>query len=329
MARPRLAKNKEEIENVPSDQPVQIELEEKIVEIEPKVEAQEEKKEEKQEEKRDSSALEKRIQELELAEKTNKEALESERRRADEAQRRQVEYQGQSVQHQRDAEQAQYDAILNAIEASRVESENAQAIIEAAGANGDYKAQAEAYGRLARAAANIAKLEDGKLAYEARIESAKTEPQGDRFENAISGMPDNVKTWVRARPEYMTDPRKNSKMQAAHWDALDAGKSFGSQGYLDEVEMILGLKERPKKVEQKEEKDDEDTVVMQAPPTRDVASPTTGKPKSSRITLTAMEREMARLSMPDRPAAEAELEYARQKMVMAEHKANGMYRESN
>jgi len=344
MARPRIVRTKEEADAIPIDQPVQIALTDDS-DVETRQQQESENRDEKarqpeakdqqvvdsvdkdDESRPDVSALQKRIEELERAEKLAKERFEAEQKRADEAERKRSEIQTESGRFQEEALQAQYDAIVNALEASRAEAEAAERLLERAEFDADPKAKSDAYRKLARAEANITRLEDGKAAYEARLQAERAKqkadvPRVDTFEQAIANMPPLVKDWMRAHPDYMTDPRKNAKIQALHWDVLDEGHSFGTQSYVESMEQKLGMREPPKKVEQREEDDESrqrNTVVTQAPPTRDVPSAGTGKPVSTKVTLTAEEREIARMS------GISEIEYAKQKLKLQELKRNGHY----
>lgn len=337
MPRLRAVKTKEEAAAVPSGEPVQVVFPsedesgtERVTETKPEKVVAPVPREEP-EPQPDISALQKQLEAAQKAEKIAQEALRTEQQRTVEAVRQQETLRTESNKHQENALQAQYDAIVNAMEASRVETESAQRDIENASANADYKTQAEAFSRLARAQANIAKLEDGKYAIEARREAEKNTPkeepkaQTDPFEAAIAAIPESGKVWLRAHPEYMTNQRQNAKIQSLHWDIIDEGHRPFSEGYLESMEIHLGLKEKPKAAATEEPEEDEPkprkSVVTQAPPTREVPSPSTGKTSSTKVTLTPEEREVARSSGID------ELEYARQKIKLQDLKQNGHYQE--
>lgn len=338
MPRLRQARTKEEAAAVPQDQPIQVLLEEPDGTLSTESLEQTETKpaqtktESPPEENEEVTALRKQVEAFKAAEKSQKDAVEAERQRAEEAQRRYHEAQTENTRHQEETLQARYDAVLTALEGARIESESAQQAIENAQINADVKATSEAYRRLARAEANMAKLEDSKLAIEERAKRAQEAPKeegpSDPLERAIAGMPENVKTWVRRHPEYMTNQRLNVNMQKAHFDAVDEGHSFGSPGYMESVEIHLGLRQKPAPAATEEEDEEvrpvqaKRNVVTQAPPTREAPSPSTGKaPSSSKITLSPEEREVARLSGID------EVTYAQNKVKLAELKKNGHYNE--
>lgn len=339
MARPRIARTQEEAEAIPLDQPIQLVLPDET-EVVVQEESDKDAKPQQQEIERkpavveddkpqpDISALQKQIEDLQRAEKLAQERYETERKRAEEAERRRSEIQTESSRFQEEASQAQYDAIVNALEASKADVKAARMALHRARTDGDIDSEVEAHDRLAMASANVARLEDGRAAYEARIEANKAKPKQeaprvDAFESAIANMPPLVKDWMRAHPDYMTEQRKNAKIQALHWDVLDEGHAFGTQPYIEAMETKLGLREAPKKAVEVEDDDlpQRTTVVTQAPPTRDVPSASTGKPQSTKVTLTAEEREIARLNNI------TETEYAKQKIKMQQLKANGHYNE--
>lgn len=338
MARPRIVRTKEEAEAVPIDQPIQIALTDESEDLKQEPENKDEGARQEVEKKPvvvadkddgeagpDISALQKQIADLQKAEKLAQERYEAERKRAEESERKRSEIQTENTRYQEETSQAQYDAIVNALEASKAEAEAAERALERAEFDADAKAKSDAYRRLARAEANITRLEDGKAAYEARLAEAKAKPKQDApkpdaFEAAISNMPPLVKDWMRSHPDYMTDQRKNAKIQALHWDVLDEGHAFGTQPYIEAMETKLGMREAPKNVEEHEEEQPQrTTVVTQAPPTRDVPSAATGKPSSTKVMLTAEEREVARLNDI------TEIEYAKQKLKLQELKRSGHY----
>ena len=340
MARPRIVRTKEEAEAIPLDQPIQIALtnESEVDLNKQEPENQDEKSQQEvekkpivvadkddDESKPNISALQKQIADLQKAEQLIQERYEAERKRAEEAERRRNEIQTENTRYQEETSQAQYDAIVNALEASKSDAEAAERALERAEFDADAKAKSDAYRRLARAEANITRLEDGKAAYEARIAEAKARPKPevpktDQFEAVISNMPPLVKDWMRSHPDYMTDNRKNAKIQALHWDVIDEGHAYGTKPYIEAMETKLGMREAPKKVEDNEEEQPQrNAVVTQAPPTRDIPSSTTGKPSSTRVTLTAEQRQLAAsMKLTD-------VEYARELLKLQEFKKSGHY----
>lgn len=340
-------RTKEAIAAVPLDQPVDLDVsDDPIVDIvtddadksEPKKKVNgAELRAEPPEPDDDAVALRKQLDDLKKAEETARNQAVEHERRAQEAIRRAQELEQQNTQHQGQQLEAEYDSVLNAISASESEANAAQAAYEKAAELGDYKAMGEAQRKISRAEARLESLEQGKGALEARIETAKTIAKDrkdnpltqDPFENAISALPDPAKNWLRGHREYMTDQRKNLKIQNAHFEVLDDGVTAYSPEYFVAIETKLGLRQAPKA----DDDDPDDTpptrrTPVSAPVSREVASPSTGKSTPTKVTLTAEEREMARLSMPNTDPGEAERIYAQQKLKLQQAKNAGHYREN-
>jgi hypothetical protein len=172
-------------------------------------------------------------------------------------------------------------------------------------------------------------LEDGKLSLEERKEASKKEkpkepsPQivGDPVEHHINSMPgllDAERTWLKSHRELMTDNRKNARLQAAYFDAEDAGHPRGTPEYFDFIEQKLGYKKAPARIEPEEDDEPEErTPIVAAPVSRETPSAGTGKPSSTRITLSPLQREAAK------NAGISDLEYAKQLIRLQEAKEGG------
>jgi hypothetical protein len=225
------------------------------------------------------------------------------------------------VQHRSAAEDAQYDAILNAINAAQAEAEAAQRDYTAAVANQEFDKQAEAQRKMARAEARLDRLEEGKEAFEERRKALKDKPverraPADPFEAQIAALPDPAKVWLRSHRDYMTDQRKNAKIQALHWDVMDEGHEAFSKEYFESLEVHLGLRQKPAK---KEDDDEKDTPIVSAPVSRDAPSMSSGRPASTRVRLSPAQREAAKMAGVD------EITYAKNLLKMEQLKKEGHY----
>lgn len=340
MARPRIARSQEEAEAIPIDQTIQVALSDEV-HIPAEEEAQDTQPQqveaapeviEDEPAGPDISALQKQIEALQKAEKAATDLADFERRRAEEAIKRSGEFEVQSSKHQEEAIQAQYDTIVNALEASKAEARAAKMAMKQAKVDGDLDAEIEANDRLSVANSNLTRLEDGKAAFESRQEALKNQPkpqpsQSNQFEAAIAVLPGPAQIWMRQHPEYITDRAKNEDIQFFHNMVLRVDKKAAfTPEYFETLETHLGLRQKPHPIVEEEEEEapplrQRNNVVTQAPPTREVPSAATGKPVSSKVTLSPDERAMAKsLNLSD-------LEYAKQKLKMAELKRNGHYNE--
>ena len=337
MPRLRAVRTKEEAAKVPEDQSISVVITDED-EVTPKQELadgqQAEKKEEKQELKRPEIVddldtkgqddLKKRLEDLEKAERVARDALAARQRDLDDANRRAREAEERETKVRGEASSYEMDAVNNALAASQAESDAAQRDYEAALTNQDAKAQSDAQRRLSRAEARIVQFEDSKAILEDRAKRAQDAPKKetrDPLEAAIANLPDAAKTWLRTHSEYMTEPRKNAKIQSLHWDAIEAGNGAFTPSYFEWIEVQLGMRKAPKKEDDDVEDEPEtrkERVITSAPVSRESPSLRDGRPTNQRITLSPEQREAARFS------GVSEIEYAKQLIRMNEMKKSGL-----
>ena len=199
---------------------------------------------------------------------------------------------------------------------------------------------------MSAAKADLLNLNNGKNAFESQRERRAQEPKKEervdpqeQFEGAIKALPEKAKSWLRAHPEYMTDPQKNQKIQTLHnfVTGIEDKKPFTDE-YFDSIEMHLGLKKKSVEAVKEENEEEEEVeeiqqvkpkrqIVSSAPPSRDSVSPSGQRNKSNKIELSVEEQEVAHSTMPHLSPEEAEAEYARQKKKLHELKSNGHYNE--
>jgi hypothetical protein len=154
------------------------------------------------------------------------------------------------------------------------------------------------------------------------------QPQ-DPLEAFLASVPESTANWLRAHPEYMTDQRKNAALQHFHWVARDeAGEEFTPR-YIERLEHHLGLRQQsngvPKqsittpapRYEAPPRQQHRQSAPVSAPPSREPASMSTGRPASRRVPLTAEQVEIAKAS-----GISVE-EYERQLIRMNQMKAAG------
>lgn len=154
------------------------------------------------------------------------------------------------------------DTITTSLTAAQEAAEAAQRDIELAITNGDAKGQAEAQRRMARAEALVLRYDEAKSDLEAR----KAKPQAverpaDPVEAYAQGRAPQTANWLRAHGDYITDTRKNHKLQAAHNNALADGVAPDTPEYFEHVETFLGMR----KVEVKPEVEVTDGDNVQRP----------------------------------------------------------------
>lgn len=272
-----------------------------------------------------SLALQRQIDELKKSEAAHKAAAEQASRDREAALRRANERELEIQRFQQENQEFQYDAIGSALAAAKAEADMAQADIEAAIADGDSKAQADAYRRLAKAESNISRLEDGKSELEAAKKAAEKTTPARQQPNAVeatidnSGLPETAKAWLTLHPEYLRDPRKNSKIQALHWDVLDEGHQAFSPEYFKSLEEHLGMREKPLSQEDRDNQPQNRSSIMSAPVSREVPGSGGQRQQPGQVRLTAAQREAAKM------AGVSEKTYAENLQKLNDMKANGTY----
>lgn len=228
---------------------------------------------------------------------------------------------------QKEAIDSRLESINNGLAAADAEIEEAKHAFRMASVEQDIDAQIAAQERLAEAKANKVNLTNGKSALERaiaaeqeriKVQQQNPQPQGDALDR--TSLPQTAKNWLRAHPDYMTDPRKNAKIQSLHWDVLDEGHEAFSQGYYESLEVHLGLRSPPRQevAEEEEEAPQPRRSVVSAPVSREAPS-ASGNRSSAPVRLTAAQREAAKL------AGVSETEYAKQLVNLNKAKANGAY----
>ncbi len=280
------------------------------------------------------SALQKQLDELRKSEEISKQAYAQAVREREQAIEQSRKAETESSKYRADSEEAKLDAINNAMVAAQEQSQSAERELEQAIANADTKAQAEAYRKMSRAEVSYRDLENGKSEMEYRIQVAQQQRKQDleaakqpqeQSKDLIDTMqvPERAREWLREHRDYVTDPRKNAKLQNMHWEALDAGHKEFSTGYFIEMEKLLGLIQTPEvevEVEPKAAAEPRRTTIVSAPVSRE--APSSGSTSPTRVRLTREQSEMAKL------AGITDAEYAKQLLRLNDLKKNGNYGES-
>lgn len=265
----------------------------------------------------ESEALKKRLGELVRAEQAAQDLAAVRQREIERLSQAHLIEQGNT---RRETMQAHWDALSNGLLAAQSESEAAQRDWESAAAEGDFKRQSDANVRINRAQARLLQYEDAKVNLEAQAKAADARPQQQQQQaDPLERLPEPAKQWLRAHPEYLTDQRKNRKIQVLHDDALEQGHPEFSPAYFEFVETQLGMRQ-PKQ----SRNDDDDSVstrrernTVSAPVSREAVSMRDGRSIAHRITLSPEQRSAAKI------AGITEVEYAKQLIRLEKAKREG------
>lgn len=161
----------------------------------------------------------------------------------------------QSVRGQ--AADAEYDSVVAGIDALTTEANALARDVEEARAHGDTAKAAELNVKLGKTSARLTRLEEAKETIETKRESAKNAPPPQQQETdpveafAKTRTPPTAK-WVREHPEFITDPKKFKKLQAAHSDAEAEGIPLDSEEYFKHIDNFVGLTKKDPPVQQRQ-----------------------------------------------------------------------------
>jgi len=226
-----------------------------------------------------------------------KKRLEDEQKARAEAERRAHEAQQVAQKAQRDVQDGDYQLIVSAIDKAKSNSELLKNAYAESMAAGDYRKAADIHEALALNANKLSTLENGKSALENKLRQPVQQIANDPVEEFASRLTPRSAAWIRNNPDYARDPGKYDAMVRAHNHAMGEGHVPDSDSYFQHVEMRLGMRRPPEP-----EVDEEVVSVAATPvqkrtsvpptaPTTRVASNTSGKPTTVR--LSAEQREMA------------------------------------
>lgn len=191
-------------------------------------------------------------------------------------------------------------------------------------AQGDHLSAAKIARQMAQAEAQILQLQNGAQQLK---EKPKDQPRPlDPVEALATQLSPRSAAWVRAHPEYATNPRLTQKMIAAHNLAMADGIPVDSDDYFASVEETLKVAQRaPTRAIQDDDGEDQFSGAGRAtsgrqaapaaiPVSRDI-SPTGSKPRTVRLSPAEVEAaEMSGLT----PA-----EYYANKMALEDDRRNG------
>ena len=177
--------------------------------------------------------------------------------------------------------------VSNAIDTLRQSNEIAKANYKAAMSNGDYDAAASYQEEMGTHAAKLLQLEQGKQALENAPQPVMPVSRpSDPVEAFASQLSSRSAEWVRRHPQFVTDPRLNQKMIAAHNMTVADGHAADSEDYFANVEGLLGVRKAPAAEEPLSSASRRSTPPPAAPVSRETRG-------GNVVRLTSEEREMA------------------------------------
>ena len=262
----------------------------------------------------------------------------SERARADAAERARLQAQQAAEQSAQRAQSSEISLLDNSIVAAQNALNVHKEDYVRAAENGEFAKMGDLQEKIAKAAAALDRLEGQKSTIEVRsAEGSVSEPQvtQSRDETFLGQFSSPAQSWLRQHrdcwpPELGGDRSKYNKMMAGHYEAVAQNVALNSPEYFNLIEGHLGerggtlttssMGSDPTHAHQHSSRAADTTpaetsrraAVPAAPVSRDAPSVSGQPQRSSRaVTLSRDQQEMAKLSFPTLPEAQAFGLYAR------------------
>lgn len=171
--------------------------------------------------------------------------LETERREKEEARRRAEKAEQEAKVATAKVADSEIDAVNNAIHAVELERETVKRQLKDAMEGGDFDGTVKAQEALAEVVTKLNALKEGKN----YIEQRKTEPaqNQDPQEAYISRFTQRSQEYLRSHRELISDPTKNKRMIAAHYEAEAEGFAPDTDAYFKFLDQKLGYADAPAK----------------------------------------------------------------------------------
>jgi len=212
--------------------------------------------------------------------------------------------------------------LTSALEGVKQSIEVLEANLAEAYAVQDFGQAAKIQTEIARTAQRESQIEAGleQLKAMPREQPRQSQPQRtDLVEQVASQLTPNAAAWVRAHPDYVTDPVKNADLMSAHYAAMAKGLQADSLDYIRFVEgRVLNVDPEPRTIERREPVAD---TRRSAPPAAPVSRGNGAASNPTRVTLNKEQRETAHENFPDEmredpSGRKAEQAYARNMLIL-------------
>ena len=258
----------------------------------------------------------------------------SERALREQAQREALQAQQTAKQLEERAVNSELAAIENGIANATQQIETLEAEYTRAAEAGEFAKMGSIQTKISRAAAQLDRLETAKENFgsttttqttEGRVEAPAQQSAFDRYLSQFAPVAQN---WLRQHPECVPanmggNAAKHNAMMKGHYAALEQGLQEGTTEYFRVIEDTVsppsqqqtiaqpGVSSRAAEIQVAGEPRQQRQVPVAAPVTRD--PPTAqGQPRSVReVRLTKDQQDMAKVSFPHLPEAQAYGQYAR------------------
>lgn len=249
--------------------------------------------------------------------------LHDEQRRRFEAENRAREAIQRQYQTQIENEETNYTLVKSAIKTLRADTEQMKTAYKEALAVGDIDRATDIQEKLSETKSRLSELKRGRDVMKAQRQQAQMRAQAplppqvgaDPVEAFASRLSARSADWIRRNPQFVTDPRLNQKMIAAHNLVVADSIEPDTDEYFERVENVLNLR----KVEARQERD-EDAMSEASQPVQKRSAPPAAPVSRSASTFSGAKPNVVRLTRQEVETAHelgmTEQEYARNKMLL-------------
>ncbi len=223
-----------------------------------------------------------------------KRQLDEEKARRADAERRALEAQQQAHAARLDKDDTDLQLVSGAIDTLDRDTDMLKQSLQYAMQVGDHARAVELQEEISDNKAKLLQLRNGLEAMKAKPKTAPPPQYSNPVDAFAARLTPRSADWVRAHPEFVTDPAKNRKMIAAHELAVADGIAPDTDAYFEAIEQTLRVKPQAAVVE--EEATSSAAKVTQRRDAAPAAAPVSrGTPSRNTVRLTAAEREMAEM----------------------------------
>jgi hypothetical protein len=134
--------------------------------------------------------------------------------------------------------QTRRDQVAAEIQHTNAAADAAEAALKNDLEMGDFAATAKRQREISQLETRRQALEDTA----ARLNAQPTQP-ADPVEAYAQNRTEPTQKWLREHRDFVTDPRKNARLTAAHWNAVAEGLVPDTENYFEHVEKAIGLRD--------------------------------------------------------------------------------------
>lgn len=296
----RPIKTAEELAKVPVNESVLVELPEGITGFDGSTTETHVEAPERDAVEQGADVLTKQLEQLKLANAESDKRLQQAQKQTTEERTARIAAEAESQRIREREQKSTKEFFGSALEGAKAEGDAAEMELQQANTAGDPAAIAKAQRRLARAESKLVQLEGAQADFDAappvmQQTTQQQQPPVD-FMAQVEADPKLLaeeKTWLKAHPEVIIDPRRNAELGVAYDRAVRKGLSRGTPAYFKFLNEFMEY-EKPATNgtgDQRQHVQTEEDTNVAAPVSREISS---GSPNDRRVTLSPEQRELAK-----------------------------------